>query len=307
MHTDSCFLPADLMRALTVMLFCCVFGISVVHAQEATAPKRVLDFEGNKIFSKAELLEVANSCLAANSKSQDDNDPLEYCLHKVRQSMFAKGYMHAQLGKPLQEQTDNGFRTVISVKEGPLFRLGEVEIEGSRILAPSQIREMFELKTGDIASSERIAEWIYERVKKAYANLGYIQYTAEVTPKFHRKDDASEGVVDFAVTIDEGSAFTIAAIKFVGNENVSRDVLLREMTLRNGDVYSQDQFDNSLQRLSQNGQFETIDADKDVDWNVDKQAPRVSLTIHLKKRVAGAAALAPLPRPIGQAIVFQAH
>lgn len=307
MHRDSCFFPAHLMRALTIVLFGCVFGVSVISAQEATTPKRVLDFEGNKIFSKAELLEVANKCLAGSSKSQDDNDPLEYCLYKVRQSMFAKGYLQAQLGKPLREQTDNGLRTLISVKEGPLFRLGAVEIEGSRVLAPSQIRAMFEPKSGDVANGESIAEWLYERVKKAYGNLGYIQYTAEVQPKFHSQEDASEGVVDLAVTIDEGSAFTIAAIKFVGNENVSRDALLREMTVRNGDVYSQDRFDESLMRLSQNGQFEMIDADKDVDWSVDKEAPRLSLTIHLKKRAAGAAALAPFPRPIGQAIVIPAH
>ena len=306
MHRDSCFFPANLMRVLTIVLFCSVFGVSVI-SQEAAAPKRVLVFEGNKIFSNAELLEVADRCLTGYSKSQDDNEPLEYCLYKVRQSMFAKGYLQAQLGKPVQEQTDNGSRTLISVKEGPLFRLGEVEIDGSKILAPSQIRAMFEPKSGDVANGEGIAEWLYERVKKAYGNLGYIQYTAEVQPKFHRKDDALEGVVDLAVTIDEGSAFTIAAIKFVGNENVSRDALLREMTVRNGDVYSQDLFEESLQRLSQTGQFETIDANKDVDWSVDTRAPRLNLTIHLKKRVAGTAALTPQPRPLGQAIVIPAH
>jgi outer membrane protein assembly factor BamA len=166
---------------------------------------------------------------------------------------------------------------------------------------------MFEGKTGDIAGEDSIAAWLYERVKKVYGNLGYIQYTAEIQPKFHSKDDASEGVVDLAVTIDEGPAFTIAAIKFVGNEEVSRDALLREMTVRKGDVYSQNLFEDSLQRLSQTGQFETIDADKDVDWSVDKQAPRVSLTIHLKKRMAGAAALDPPPRPIGLAVAIPAH
>ncbi|MDX6558703.1 MAG: outer membrane protein insertion porin family [Blastocatellia bacterium] len=304
MHKDSCFLPANLRRGLTVVLFGCVFGVSVIHAQETTTPKRVLAFEGNKIFSNAELLEVANKCLAGWSGEQE---AVEYCLYKVRQSMYAKGYLQAQLGKPVQEATDNGSRTIISVKEGPLFRLGAVEIVGSKVLAPSQIREMFERKTGDIAGEDSIAAWLYERVKKAYGNLGYIQYTAEIQPKFHSKDDALEGVVDLAVTIDEGSAFTIAAIKFVGNENVSRDALLREMTVRNGDIYSQDLFENGLQRLSQNGHFETIDADRDVDWSVDKQAPRVSLTIHLKKSVAGTAALTPQPRPLGQAIVIPAH
>lgn len=306
MHRDSCF-PSSLMRALTVVLFCGVFGVSAIRAQEATAPKRVLDFEGNKIFSKTELLAVANKCLAGYSKTENEDQTLDYCLYRVTRFLSAQGYLQAQLGKPRQDQTENGSRTVVSVNEGALYRLGEVEINGSRILAPSQIREMFELKSGDVANGDRMAEWLYERVKKAYGNLGYIQYTAEVQPKFHRKDDASEGIVDLAVTIDEGSAFTIAAIKFVGNENVPREALLREMTLRSGDVYSQDRFDDSLNRLSMNGQFETIDADKDVDWSVDKEAPKLSLTIHLKKRVVGAAALAPPPRPIGQVIAIQAH
>jgi outer membrane protein assembly factor BamA len=127
MHKDSCILPANLRRALTFLLFC---SVSVIHAQEANTPKRVLAFEGNKIFSKAELLEVANKCLAGWSREQDDNQAIEYCLYKVRQSMFAKGYLQAQLGKPVQEPTDNGSRTIISVKEGPQFRLGAVEIVG---------------------------------------------------------------------------------------------------------------------------------------------------------------------------------
>jgi outer membrane protein assembly factor BamA len=307
MNRDSCFLPANLIRALMAVLFCCAIGISATYAQDATAPKRILDFEGNKIVPKTELLAVANKCLAGYSGTENEDQTLEYCLFRVTRFLFAKGYLQAQLGKPRQEQNENGSRTVVSVNEGALFRLGAVEIDGSRVMAPSQIREMFELRSGDVANGDSIAEWLYERVKKVYGNLGHIQYTAEVQPKFHRKDGASEGVVDLAVTVDEGSAFTIAAIKFVGNENVPREVLLREMSIRKGDVYSQDQFDESLMRLSQSGQFETIDPDKDVDWKEDQGAPRVSMTIHLKKRVAGAAVLAPQPRPIRQLIVVQGH
>ena len=99
------------------------------------------------------------------------------------------------------------------------------------------------------------------------------------------------------MTIDEGIAFTIASIQFDGNGNVSRDALLREMTMRKGEVFSQDMLDDSLMRINQIGQFETIDADRDVDYEVDQKAPRISLTIHLKKRVAGSV-LAPLPQPI---------
>ena len=297
MHTRSRFSPANIIRALTIVVLSSVFGMSSVYGQEATVPKFVLDFEGNKIFSKPELLEVANKCLAGYSKSKNPDEVLDYCLHRVRTFLSARGYLQAQLGKPRQELTENTSRTIVSVSEGALFRLGEVEIDGARVLTPTQIREMFELKSGDIADGDSIGVWLYERVKKAYGNLGYIQYTAEVQPKFDRKEDAREGVADLAVTIDEGIAFTIASIQFEGNGNVSRDVLLREMTMRKGEVFSQDMLDDSLMRINQIGQFETIDADRDVDYEVDQKVPRISLTIHLKKRVAGSV-LAPLPQPI---------
>jgi outer membrane protein assembly factor BamA len=306
MQTNSCLPTPNLMRVLTVVFFSCVFGLPAVHAQEATAPKPVLDFEGNKIFSKPELLDVANRCLARHSKSENEDDLRDYCLHNVRQFLAAKGYLQAQLSKPRQEQTENGPRTVVSVSEGALFRLGEVEISGSRTLAPSQLREMLALKTGDIANGDSIGLWLYERVKSTYGNLGFIQYTAEVEPKFHRKDEASEGVVDLAVTIEEGDVFTLASIQFEGNENISRDALLREMLVRSGDIFSQELVEDSLTKLNQNGQFQRVDPDKDVDYDVDKKASRVNLTIHLKKRVAGAV-LAPLPPSNGRVVVIQPH
>ena len=98
----------------------------------------------------------------------------------------------------------------------------------------------------------------------------------------------------------------MGSIQFEGNGNVSRDVLLREMLVRSGEVFSQELLEASLTKISQYGQFEIIDAERDVDYRVDPKAPRVSLTIHLKKRVAGAA-LTPLPRPTGPAIAIQPH
>jgi outer membrane protein assembly factor BamA len=301
MHTDSRFSSSKLICALVMVALC---GVATLHAQEATAPKTVLDFEGNKIFSNQDLLAVANKCLAGYSKSENQDEVLDYCLHRVRQFLSARGYLQAQLGKPRQEQAENGPRMIVSVTEGALFRLGEVEIDGARLLTPTQIREMFELKTGDIADGDTIGGWLFERVKKAYGNLGHIQYTAEVQPKFHRKDDAAEGVADLAVTIDEGPEFTIASIQFEGNANVSKDALLREMTMRSGEVFSQDLLEESLMRINQSGQFEAIDVDKDVDYWWDQKAPKLQLTIHLKKRVAE---LTPLSRPIERVSSIQPH
>src|SRR5713101_741123 len=190
----------------------------LANGQTGSSEKLTLVFEGNKVFSERELLEVANNCLDQYSRSgpADESDKIDYCLHKVRFFIFAKGYLRAELGKPRQAQTENGLKTVVTVEEGALYRLGEIEISGSKLFSLPQIREMIGLKTGDVASGNTLSVGLYERLKKAYSVFGYIQYTAEVQPKFHLKDGAPEGVVDFTVTIDEGNAFTIRSIKFWG-------------------------------------------------------------------------------------------
>jgi len=268
-----------------------IFGATAINAQEATSPKRILDFEGNKIFSKQELLEVANKCLDGYSKAENQDEVLDYCLHRVRQILSARGYLQAQLGKPREEQTEGVLKTIVTVKEGVQFRLGEVRVSGATTLTPEQILGMFDLKTGDIAASDKIAEWVYERVKKSYGRLGYITYTGEVTPQFHVKEGAGEGVVDFDVTVDEGKRFTIRTIKFEGNGSVPIDALRRDLLLRNGDIFNEEFLQESLTRINRGGLFQPIDADRDVDYHSLLGSSQVDLTIHLKKRVAAITSL----------------
>jgi outer membrane protein insertion porin family len=273
-------------RCVRYAVLMCMFTCGAIQAQEATPTKIVLDFEGNKIFSKQELAEAANECLARYSKSGHSDDPaqIEYCLHKVRLFLFGKGYLRATLGEPRRTQTEDGLQVVVPVDEGALYRVGELKVEGSKLFTPAQILEIVALKGGDIADGERISEALYDRVKNAYARFGYVQYTAEITPDFHLKAGASEGTVDFSVTIDEGHAFTIRSIKFEGNGNVPEDVLLREMLVRVGEVFNKEMFNESLKRISQTGEFEEMDVDKDVDYRVDNESTRLELIIHLKKK-----------------------
>lgn len=204
----------------------------------------------------------------------------------------------ARLAAPtitLEGNTVRGFDLNQWAAGGPDFREGSLEIMytggdmelGGVVKLVDNVDGIVppRMKTGDIANAESLSEGLYERVKKAYGKFGYIQYTAEVEPKFHLKDGAQEGVVDFTVTIDEGHAFTIRSITFEGNGNVPEDALQREMLVQNGEVFNKELFVESLKRISQTGQFEVIDADKDVDYRWDQKSPRLDLTIHLKKKV----------------------
>ena len=266
-----------------------VLGVVAVRSQEAAPSRPVLDFEGNKVFSTQELLGVANKCLDRFAGTPYETEKLDYCLHLVSRHMHAKGYLQARLDKTLYQQTDNGSKALVPVTEGARFRVGKIEIENTKILAPAQIRDMIGLEPGDIADGEKISDAMFERVKETYGNLGYIQYTVEITPKFIVKEGADEGVADFLMTIEEGAQFKIRSIKFSGGDKSTTDLLRKELMVRDGDVYSSDLFSKSIIRMNNTGFYDRIDADRDVEYQTNEKAALLDLTIKLKKKIASAA------------------
>lgn len=267
-----------------------VIAVAQSDVKEKTRP--ILDVEGNKVFSKQELTDTANKYLdgwAGNGHKYDPSE-LDYCLHILTNLIKSRGYLQGRVDRKKVEETEAGSRVVLAVAEGPLYRVGEMKIEGARIFSPEQIRETIGLNTGDVANGEALSEGLFERLKKSYGKFGYIQYTADIQPTFHVKENASEGVADFDITIDEGAQFKVRSIKFVGGDEQSREYLRQQLLLlRAGDVFVEDLLRESVKRINDTHSYDPIDADKDVDYRTDEETALVDLTIHLKKSVVAAA------------------
>ena len=88
-----------------------VCGVLTVRAQQVT-DRPTLDFDGNKVFTKLELLDVANTCLDryVDASHPYETAQLDYCLQKVLSRMHERGYLQAKLGKTLYEQNGNSMR-----------------------------------------------------------------------------------------------------------------------------------------------------------------------------------------------------
>jgi outer membrane protein insertion porin family len=283
------FSPSRLLTKVPgIVVFLCALGSVTVSAQEAAASRPVLDFDGNKVFTKLELLDVANTCLDGfiDASHPYETEKLDYCLHKVVSRMHERGYLQARLGKTLYEQTENVSKATVPVEEGPLFRVGEIKIENTKVFAPAQILEMIGLRSGDVADGTKFSTAIFERAKEAYGNLGYIKYTAEITPTFHVKEGADEGVADFTITIDEDAQFRIRSIKFSGGDDKTNELLRRELMVRDGEVYNWDLFSKSISRMNNTGLYDRIDPDRDVEYQTNEKAALLDVTIRLKKKVA---------------------
>ena len=82
------------------------------------------------------------------------------------------------------------------------------------------------------------------------------------------------------MTIEEGKQFKIDSIKFSGID-VPRRKLLDLLLIREGDVFNQELFEKSIQKLNDSGLFDQIDQDRDVDYRTDGARGLVSLEIRV--------------------------
>jgi len=291
MLSTRCFSFRSTVKFLGLLLAWGVLGAAAVHSQEASSPRPVLEVDGNKVFPKQELLDVVDKCLdqSIDATHSYETEKLDYCLHKLTTYIRAKGYLQVELGKTLYNQTESVLKATIPVKEGALYRVGDIKIENAKVLSPAQLLDIIGLRTGDIADGEKISSAMFEKAKEAYGNFGYIQYTAEVTPTFHLKEKAEEGVADFLITVDEGPQFKIRSIKFTGGDSKTNELLRRELMVRDGEVYNSDLFSKSVMRMNNTGLYDRIDPDRDVEYQTNEKTASVDVTIRLKKKVATSA------------------
>jgi outer membrane protein assembly factor BamA len=141
---------------------------------------------------------------------------------------------------------------------------------------------MLSLSQGEVVDAERISKWLFEDLKKSYADRGYIEYTAEPVPDFVKTSEF-EGVVNFQVIIEEGERFTLRSIELQG-EQLPRAKLLNESPLQPGDIYNASAFAAFVNQLNQTGLFEPIDQDKDSDFRVNNEERLVSIHLKLRRR-----------------------
>jgi len=260
-----------------------------VSSQAQTPQQRVrVEFEGSKIFSSDALLEKLNFCLAKHPDSEDKYDArlVEYCLQKnVRGFLQSQGYLSAKIGEPKVQKNEPSLKVTVSIEEGAIYRLGEINIQGAKVFTSGQLLEKLNLKTGDIADGQELEEWLYERVKKMYEDKGYVLVNFELDPTFKPvAEKTNEGIADWEISVDEGQRFTISKIEFIGNGRTPDQILRSMLLIKENEPFSQQRFAESIEKLNNLGLFERIDKDQDVELRVDEESAFLKIYIRVKDR-----------------------
>ncbi|MDE3185990.1 MAG: BamA/TamA family outer membrane protein, partial [Acidobacteriota bacterium] len=141
------------------------------------------------------------------------------------------------------------------------------------------LRAAFAEKDGDWFNATMIGKGL-ENLKKAYGQIGYINFGAIPKPSFDEKNKT----VSLNIDIDEGKPFYVSRIEFQGN-TITRDrVIRRELMLDEGQVYNSQLWEYSLQRLNQLEYFEPLKVDQDSEAHQNAEAGTVDLLLKVKEK-----------------------
>jgi len=168
------------------------------------------------------------------------------------------------------------------IQEGDRYTLGGITFKNNKAVQNTKaLRSLFPIKDGDIFSKEKVAKGL-ENLRKAYGELGYINFTSIPDTRF----DDDKKLIFLDIDVDEGKAFYVRRIEFQGNTTTRDKVIRREIALEEGNVYNSRLWELSLLRLNQLGYFDQLKPD-DPNTTVrqlDEKDGLVDLTLKVHEK-----------------------
>ncbi len=264
-----------------------------------------ITFEGNKALSSRELrsamknlkpIGIPHSIFLENLFARTyDSTKLSEDAERVRYYYQTKGYFKALVADPKTQIHDTSgvkwywpFKSspgkavdiTLPVEEGQRYRLKDITFSGNKAVTNTAgLRALFKIKDGDIFDTEAIRKGL-EALRKAYAALGYINFT----PVPNTEADDDKKLISLRIDLDEGKQFFVRRIEFQGNTTTRDKVIRRELALEEGQVYNGNLWELSLLRLNQLQYFEPLKPEQDSEIKQNVQDSTVDITLKVREK-----------------------
>ncbi|MDR1867426.1 MAG: outer membrane protein assembly factor BamA [Treponema sp.] len=240
-------------------------------------------FEGNQIFSDKTLRGTLS--LKAKGFLNDgafEESKLVADRQALQQYYWNRGYIDAKILDVQQEiskdsKGNNVLTIIFRIEEGRHYTFGGITFSGNEIFSHEELEKLVYSQIGQPINAQHL-EADLQRIASKYYEGGYI--STDFTRNENR--DASRGIISYSIGInerDQGRAH-IENIIIRGNTRVKEAVILREIPLEPGEVFSQTKLINGLRNLYNLQYFSNIIPDSqqgstdnllDLIFNVEEQ------------------------------------
>jgi len=226
-------------------------GITVtfnINEGEKIAIRRI-DFQGNESFSTSALrrqLSLKAKSLLNQGAFQEAK--LLADIETITMYYHDRGFIDATVKDVTRtyESDGKGANMILTflIDEGSIFTFGGVKFEGNKIFTSEQLERLIQSKTGETVNGSRL-EADLQRVSDLYYENGYIFNSISRIPDKNNQTN----VLSYTISIIERSRAYIENIIIRGNEKTSTDVILREIPLEPGDVFSRTKVLDAMRNL----------------------------------------------------------
>ncbi|MDR2490926.1 MAG: outer membrane protein assembly factor BamA, partial [Spirochaetaceae bacterium] len=153
----------------------------------------------------------------------------------VVQYYHDRGYIDAELVDVTRNVTRDAkgshLTLTFRVREGRIYTFGGITLSGNSIYSTQDLLKLVASKQKEIVNARRL-EMDLQRIADRYYDDGYIFNTIS------REEVREEGVLSYRITIVERNRAHIESVIVRGNKKTHSEVILREMPLEAGDVFS---------------------------------------------------------------------
>ncbi len=207
-------------------------------------------FEGNSAFSEKTL----RGQLSLKAKSLlNDGAFQESKLIADKESILSyyreRGYVDAKVIDAVQEaRKDEEGRNLLTItfkiSEGRQYTFSGITFEGNKIFQTEKLQELVYLKTGQTLNLKRL-DADFQRVADLYYENGYIFNS--ISRKENRNEE--QGSISYVLVVVERARAHIENIIIRGNDKTKEAVILREIPLEPGDIFSKTKVISGIRNL----------------------------------------------------------
>jgi outer membrane protein insertion porin family len=213
-----------------------------------------------------------------------DPEQLDRDRRALRQFYLEQGFTAVQVEHRLVfDETETRVHVIFPVREGVQTRLVRIKFKGNERLAQADLVAAIALKAGQpyFEPSMRIA---VDQMQQLYHRHGFVY--AEVVPSVAFSEDRTQATVTFAIT--ESIPVRIGRIFIQGQNFTQEYVIRRELTIHPNDLYDEERFLQTRQRLFRLGYLADVRIEPILPLDPIHPDPYKDLRVTVQERPAGA-------------------
>jgi len=219
-----------------------LFNYFIISILIINAPILNIQFSGNNTISSKKLLRE----ISAKKNTEFNELNLKYDIQKINKLYKELGFFNGEVTPNVKMETD-GITITFSIQEGSRPKIKKIIVRGGE---KEQLKKCFFIKQQQYFIREQINK-TKRKLKDYYRDRGYpyVTVVSSVMP--------DSGLIIF--DIDKGGRYYIGDIQVNGLTHCALGIVLREIELRKGELFSQTKLQNSQRRIYRLGFFGTVD------------------------------------------------